>query len=424
MPGENAAVLEIGCGGGHALMELAWRFRHKNVQFFGLNKEAGAPLSSRDDFLQTARQFRIAPEEALTQLRLPDVFFYDATKLHFPDESLELIYSIEKIRSLPRKAEVFEEVCRVLKPGGTALLHLSGDAWNYPYGPAQGGMLLTPFEARLVLKHGEELIPLETYFKFFSQGGFSFEFINAPHCVIKITKHRPGKIDLGLVYDAALSVPMKLLPYGSEMQGVSSSGFRSVYQTRPEVYQLLAAQGWLKKAVWTQPEREGDEPQKALETTGSYRKKQRLANYRPHQRVKIKGRFSKGNFQAAKIRKEFDRHAYDELEGSLEWVNVAARTCGLLGQTLLTAEKLIVTNIAGQPVTMAKLRPGQFVQARGRFSEGKFVVEQLEMKETPTVHVDEIQGKIHTLNIGNGTLKVAGVTVFTHPQTKFVRSRR
>ena len=58
----SVTVLEIGCGAGRALMELALEFRRKPVRFCAINKERGHPLASSADLLRVAREHGIAWE--------------------------------------------------------------------------------------------------------------------------------------------------------------------------------------------------------------------------------------------------------------------------------------------------------------------------------------------------------------------------
>lgn len=81
MQGRTARVLDLGFGEGRAMLELAWEFRDEH----GAN-------------------------------------------------TFDLIYSAAVIRLAHDKASVLEDVCRVLRPGGVALLDVDDSSTGYPVG--------------------------------------------------------------------------------------------------------------------------------------------------------------------------------------------------------------------------------------------------------------------------------------------------
>ena len=186
------------------------------------------------------------PEDAIAGFRLPEVFFYDAAKLHFADESIDLVYSAVSIRFIERKAEFLEEVCRVLKPGGIALLHIGESGWNYPHCQRLDTDLLTEHLNRFILKYKDELIPLPAYLKLFENGVFDFQFINSDKCVLEITKLASGTLNLHLKPDEKLSMSLREL---QERHGLENprGGFRCVYDIPENLYRQLFEKGLLTK---------------------------------------------------------------------------------------------------------------------------------------------------------------------------------
>ena len=237
-----ARVLEVGFGEGRALLEFAWQFRSQPVVFFGVDKKQEPPVQCRDDLAKMALEFGICQPDELAQLRLPDIDFYDATELRFPDEHFDLIYSAVTVRFIPDKARFLEEVCRVLRPGGVAYLHIGQKNWDYPYSQALPEIHLTPYNSRFVLKYGDELIPLPDYLQLFEGEVFHFEFINRPRCVLKVEKRRSGRLDLQLQWNDTYSMSMKALPYRHK-SGKIQGGFRSVYEIPEEHYRRLIGLG-------------------------------------------------------------------------------------------------------------------------------------------------------------------------------------
>lgn len=239
-------VLEVAFGEGRALLELAARFRGKPVHYYGVEKKSRPGMGRRDDLRAVLRKYNILPEAEIDAFPLPEIYFYDATRLHFPDESLDLIYSVVAIRFFERKAEFLEEVSRVLKPRGTAFLHIGESGWDYPYSRACDDWLLTPVRNRFILKYQDELIPLPAYLRLFQGRTFTFRFINRPRCVLKIQKHRSGTLDLQLSFDADRSDWLRMFPY-ARITGESQGGFRSVYDVSALNYAALFDRGILDK---------------------------------------------------------------------------------------------------------------------------------------------------------------------------------
>ncbi|MFQ5543608.1 MAG: class I SAM-dependent methyltransferase [Nitrospiria bacterium] len=245
--GSNMKVLEVGFGYGRALLELAWQFRQENISFLGINKKKQTPMGNIGDLIGIAREYDIIPEENMDEFNLPEIFFYDASSLHFEDASVDLIYSAVTIRFIDRKAEFLEEVCRVLKPGGVALLQIGEANWDYPYSRICDQTMLTPYFNRFVLKHKDELIPLPTYLKHFEEDAFQFKFLPQRRCTLTVNKLKSSRLDLQLTSDPELSVPMENFSYKhfwKKKEG-RRGGFRCVYNLRPEIYQALFQAGLL-----------------------------------------------------------------------------------------------------------------------------------------------------------------------------------
>jgi SAM-dependent methyltransferase len=76
----------------------------------------------------TDRAYNRALARALNVASLPDARFrqMDATRLEFPDNSIDLVYSFQVFEHLPDPEAVWRECVRVVKPGGCifTLLHL------------------------------------------------------------------------------------------------------------------------------------------------------------------------------------------------------------------------------------------------------------------------------------------------------------
>ncbi len=238
-------VLEVGFGYGVAMMELAWRFREEEITFHGV--DVTKHIEKREDLRNIAREFKIIPESELAGFELPHPYFYDATQLHFEDESLDFIYSAVTIRFIRHKAQFLEEVCRVLRPGGRAMLHISESNWDYPYSLAADDRILTPYTNRFVLRYGNELIPFPIYVKLFEGDHFRFHFTTDSRCILLLSKWTSGRLSLQLDYNEELSMSGRKLPLRNS-KGEVRGGFRSVYDVRPERYDDLFKKGLLSRS--------------------------------------------------------------------------------------------------------------------------------------------------------------------------------
>jgi SAM-dependent methyltransferase len=237
--GRHVSVLEIGFGWGPVLIELAHRFRSRPVSFAGINLERKPPVERSGDLAAVAEALELMPREDIDGFEWPEVHFYDATTLHFADESIDLAYSAVTIRFIADKARLLEEVARVLRPGGRAILHIGERNWEYPAGPATDPILLTPHPSRFVLRHDLMLVPLDDYLAWAGGDGFTIRVPRGKRCVIDMTKHSPGHLDLGLELDEERTIDMRDFPHPDRPQG--AGGVRSAYAISAERAAAFAA---------------------------------------------------------------------------------------------------------------------------------------------------------------------------------------
>jgi SAM-dependent methyltransferase len=229
-------VLEVGFGYGRVLLELSWLFRDREVGFHGvdLNRYVDGPEQLR----AIAESYGIIPADELPAAHMPTLHFYDATRLKFADESFDFVYSAITVRFMHDKASFIEEVSRVLRPGGTAILHIGESNWDYPHGMASDDSILTPFTSRLVLRHDRELIPLADYLQLFAGGPFAFRLTPETRCILLMEKLGSGSLSLGLRFNEQLSASGRSLPLRNR-HGEVRGGYRTVYDVSSERYQEL-----------------------------------------------------------------------------------------------------------------------------------------------------------------------------------------
>jgi SAM-dependent methyltransferase len=125
----NKRVLEIGCGNGADGV----RFAEHGAIYTGVDLTERAIEASRRHFelLNLAGTFQVENAESLT----------------FPDESFDMVYSYGVLHHTPNPAKAFQEVYRILKPGGKAIVMLyHKNSFNYYL------RILTYMRLRVLLK--------------------------------------------------------------------------------------------------------------------------------------------------------------------------------------------------------------------------------------------------------------------------------
>jgi SAM-dependent methyltransferase len=237
------AVLEIGFGWGPALIELAWRFRDEPVSFTGINLERKPPVERPADLAAVAEALELIPAERIGEFRPPAVDFYDATNLHFADETVDFVYSAITFRFIPDKVRVVEEVARVLRPGGRAILDIGETGWEYPAGPATDPVLLTDRPSYVVLHHRLELVPLQDWFGFTGGERFTMRLPIGRRCILDMTKHTPGPLESGLALDDRRTMPMREFTRATGAKERGNRAVRSAYEIAPERMAAFAARG-------------------------------------------------------------------------------------------------------------------------------------------------------------------------------------
>lgn len=122
LAGEKTRVMEIGSGNGRVIMELKKLF--PDVEFYGVVKEKTHEFFRRESFAVTAVNFGIFTRNDLEGLELPYAVFEDldfGTGIPYADSRFDLIYSQNTLRHFKYKFELFNEIFRVLKPGGVSI---------------------------------------------------------------------------------------------------------------------------------------------------------------------------------------------------------------------------------------------------------------------------------------------------------------
>jgi SAM-dependent methyltransferase len=122
LTGERTRVMEIGSGDGRVLMELRKLF--PEIELYGINLEKTHTFYRRESFIHTALHFEIFNREELEQIELPYIVFQDldfGSTIAYNDNKFDVIFSQSTLEHIKYKFELFNEIMRLLRPGGVSL---------------------------------------------------------------------------------------------------------------------------------------------------------------------------------------------------------------------------------------------------------------------------------------------------------------
>lgn len=119
LAGEKTRVMEIGAGNGRVIMELKKLF--PDIEFYAINREKTHTFYRRESFIMTALKFEIFSKTDIEAVDLPYLVFQDldfGNRIPYDANKFDLVYSQGVIPQIKYKFELFNEIMRVLKPGG------------------------------------------------------------------------------------------------------------------------------------------------------------------------------------------------------------------------------------------------------------------------------------------------------------------
>lgn len=119
LAGRKTRVMEIGAGNGRVIMELKKLF--PEVELYGINKEKTHTFYRRESYILTALKFEIFNKFDMEQIDLPYIVFQDldfGARIPYEQNKFDVIFSQSTVSHIKYKFELFNEVMRVLRPGG------------------------------------------------------------------------------------------------------------------------------------------------------------------------------------------------------------------------------------------------------------------------------------------------------------------
>lgn len=109
---KDKTVLELGCNRGYLLHSF---LQHENFNAIGAELVSYYLKDARRDYGDIIQFIQTTP-----------------TTIPLPDNSVDVVYTIDTVEHLSQPKEIFMEVFRVLKPGGQCLVHFN--PWLNPHG--------------------------------------------------------------------------------------------------------------------------------------------------------------------------------------------------------------------------------------------------------------------------------------------------
>ncbi|MFA5931380.1 MAG: class I SAM-dependent methyltransferase [archaeon] len=222
---KKVRLLEIGCGEGKLLVELAKAF--PNIEIHGINNKANHIIRNSNSLITTALYYKIFTQKDIQTIHLPKLAFYNAEKIRFPNSFFDIIVSQVSIQFIKRKDKVIEEVWRCLKIGGIALLNIDNYSSKYP-------KTLQKYQPRFIVLHNNKPLSLKKFLQSFKEKEYSV-FVQTKrmkkeklttNLIIKKTMDKT--LYLRLILDKKKSCDLKLLDPKKEKRDIYW-GYKSVF---------------------------------------------------------------------------------------------------------------------------------------------------------------------------------------------------
>lgn len=218
--GRPVRILEIGCGEGHALLELRRLF--PDAEIHGINKHPWAAMQGSESLPDVAVFHGIFTAAEIAHVALPTIHVLDAQHLPFADGHFDVVISQGAIHYVERKDALLEEVWRVLSPQGEAFLHVDSRLPQMP----DFLDLTTP---RFVVYRDRRLVPLREIVEAAAERGFALAYAEATtistSILVRMRRTRDAPLRLGLTFDPLSSLDLSALDRWDVYWG-----YRSVYR--------------------------------------------------------------------------------------------------------------------------------------------------------------------------------------------------
>lgn len=177
---DKTRIMEIGGDDGRILMEIRKKF--PEIELYGIHHKQTHTFYRRENYMLDAIKFNVFTKKEIEEVDLPYLVFKDldyGERIPYSDNKFDLIFTSGFIKQVRYKFELFNEIMRVLKPGGISL-HTEMEGIQVYYQGVAIDLNDTWVEMR---KHGIEIKHLEDY--------KSIIFRKAEGLIFPVVPHRP-----------------------------------------------------------------------------------------------------------------------------------------------------------------------------------------------------------------------------------------
>jgi len=120
--GEKTRIMEIGGSNGRILMEMRKKF--PEVELYGIPRRQTHTFYRRENYISDALKYRIFTKKEIEDVNLPYLVFKDldfGERIPYSEDKFDLVFTSGLIKNVRYKFELFNEILRVLKPGGISI---------------------------------------------------------------------------------------------------------------------------------------------------------------------------------------------------------------------------------------------------------------------------------------------------------------
>lgn len=209
----KVTLLEVGCGQGRLLLDLLTQF--PSLELHGINASREHGLASQNDFSKRAEEWGMTmPDTA----KLPPLHIGSVTSLPLKSASFDVIISQVTFMHVEDKARGIEEIIRVLKPNGIALIAIGPYSIRRKHGHRMPrfyknlrNSIGDDLNPRFLVKDGDRFLPFSEVVQLMqsktatvalSSVRFTSDTQRAKGYWLTIQKKQDGAIALPLTYHA------------------------------------------------------------------------------------------------------------------------------------------------------------------------------------------------------------------------------
>ena len=129
-------------------------------------------------------------------------------------------------------------------------------------------------------------------------------------------------------------------------------------------------------------------------------------------RVNVEGRYTgNASLQAEQMEIKLDGDL-DEMEGNLESVDAAAGSISLFGAAFDMHAETRILDLSKEAISLEGLTPGMRIKTKGRMSpDRRYQPEKIKVKLVSPDSMDELEGRIDSINAEKCTIQLMGFTV-------------